>query len=152
MYESSGTLFIQPLGDWNSPVYRTKQLNHVGAVMKTNLDDEVISWTPASVDYWSNWVTSLSAGSQTPMEFRILDAGPARPCCVENDSRMFLTRLKSTSTGGPPSFSSCAFAPDKFSCVCGFPCDIRSSACEAVCNDEKKGRHSIYPAQSWWSH
>ena len=84
------------------------------------------------------------------MEFRILDAGPARPCCVEKDSRMFLTRLKSTSTGSPPSSSSCVFAPDKSSCVCRFPCDVRSSACEALYDDEKKGRkHSIYPAQSF---
>ena len=86
------------------------------------------------------------------MEFRILDAGPARPCCVEKDSRMFLTRLKSTSTGNPASSSSCVFAPDKSSCVCRFPCDVRSSACEALCDDEKKGANIVFTQcnHSWW--
>ena len=51
-------------------------------------------------------VKSLFGGSHTPIELRIFDAGPASPCCVEKDSRMFFTRLKSTSTGASSSDSS----------------------------------------------
>ena len=40
-----------------------------------------------------------SCGKLTPIAFNILDAGPAKPCCRENDSKIFFTRFKSTSTG-----------------------------------------------------
>lgn len=56
---------------------------------------------------------SESCGKLTPKAFSILEAGPARPCWREYDSRRFLTRLRSTSTGlkhsSPPSFDSSTF-------------------------------------------
>ena len=82
-------------------------------------------------------VKSAFGGSHTPIELRILDAGPARPSCVEKDSKMFLTRLKSTSTGASSSslpWTSLTAPPFLLSEV---PCDLASKDEAPLCGKTK---------------